>query len=39
MQLMAEQQRAHVPGTKAKHEIETPMDVNQDAKDTGSGIN
>jgi len=37
MQVTAEQQVAHVPIAEATREIETPMDVDQEAKDTGSG--
>lgn len=38
MQVTAEQQAAHVPVTEATREIETPMDIDQEAKDTGSGV-
>lgn len=37
MQLTAEQS-AHVPVTEVKREIEMPMDVDQEAKDTGGGV-
>lgn len=38
MQVTAEQQAAHVPVTEAKRVIETPMDVDQEAKDTSGGV-
>jgi hypothetical protein len=38
MQVTTEQQAAHVPVTKTTREIETPMDVDQEAKDIGSGV-
>jgi hypothetical protein len=38
MQVTAEQQAAHVPVTETTREIQTPMDVDQEAKDTGSGV-
>jgi hypothetical protein len=40
MQVTAEQQGAHVhvPVTEAKREIETPMDIDQEANDTSSGV-
>jgi len=38
MQVTAEQQVAHVPVTETTREIQTPMDIDQEAKDTGSGV-
>lgn len=38
MQVTAERQAAHVPVTEPTREIETPMDVDQAVKDTGSGV-
>jgi hypothetical protein len=38
MQVTSEQQVANVPVTETTREIETPMDVDQEAKDTGSGV-
>lgn len=38
MQVTAEQPAAHVPVTEATREIETPMDVDQEVKDTGSRV-
>lgn len=38
MQVTAEQQAAHIPVTEAKRVIETPMDVDQEAKDTSGGV-
>ena len=37
-QVTADQQVAQVPVTEAKREIETPMDVDQEAKGTSSGV-
>ncbi len=41
MQVAVDQQTGHVPvtgPTEATREIETPMDVDQEAKDAGSGV-
>lgn len=38
MQVTTEPQAVHVPVTETTREIETPMDVDQEAKDTGSSV-